>query len=141
MKLNRENYKSILNMLNAKDEADNVVGLTCIENADFKTNYMLILFLYKESNCTNEAWLKNAPKTFNKIIKIAGGKDKFMTYKIIFDYMIKKKFSTEDAEFYMQNYNNFLVDMINKSDKFPKIEKIEIKLKDLDYEGRTISQG
>ena len=141
MKLNRENYKSILNMLNAKDKADNVMGLTCIENADFKTNYMLILFLYKESNCTDEAWQKDAPKAFRKILKTMDGSLKFMTYKIIFDYMIKKKFSTEDAEFYMQNYNDFIVDMINKSNKFPKIEKIQIKLKDLDYEGRTISQG
>jgi hypothetical protein len=30
--------------------------------------------------------------------------------------------------------------MVNSGDRFPKIEKLEIKLKDVDYENRTVSK-
>lgn len=139
MKLNVVNYKSILSMLNSQDNQDVVVGLTCIENADFKKNSILILFLYKECSCSSTEWTEHARKTFNRIKKITGGASKFVTFKLIFDYMMKIKPSTEDVQFYLQKFNDFIIDMVNGSGKFPLVERIDIKLKDVDDEGRTIS--
>lgn len=141
MKLSRENYTSILNMLNSTDEENHLVGLTCVEEADFKKNFVVIMFLFKDSNLGGDAWKEHAPKTHKKIIKITGGEYKSATFKIIFDNLIKTKPVTEDVAFYIQQFNNFLIDMVNKGGRFPEIEKIEIKLKDLNYEDRPVSQG
>ena len=138
MKLSTENYNSILSMLNSTDKENMVVGFTCIEEANFKKNICPILFLFKDSQAAGPDWAEHAPKTYKKIQKITNRKDTFVTFKMIFDAMtIDNTPATQDIEFYIQRYTDFLINMVNSAGRFPQIEKLQIKLKDLEHESNS----
>lgn len=128
-------------MLNSPDKENTLVGMTCIEQANFKKNLCLILFLFKESDLPADQWEELSPKTYKKILGVIGKRNTFVTFKLIFDKMLlDNRPDTEDVAFYIEKFTNFLIDMVNSGDRFPKIEKLEIKLKDVDHENRTVSK-
>lgn len=132
MKLSKENYETVLGMLNSSDKENKLVGLTCIENSDFNKNFVLIMFLYKNSQALISDWENDAPKTYRKITGLTGEDKSFITYRLIFEQMLKKKGNKEDVEFFIENFNKFLIDTLNKRSNYPEIESINVKFKDLE---------
>jgi len=137
-----ESYKSIANALNSKDEENHVVGLTTIENIDFKKNLVKILLLKKTCDVSPESWKKHAPKTFAKLKKIGTDPTVVETYKSLLSILVKNNASKDDIQFFLDIFSDHIFKSI-KGLGFDFIDdtEITIKLKDNDKQNRVLSES
>lgn len=143
MNLEKENYEALKTMLNASDQENLVVAMECIENADFKSNLVYILFLIKESNVRSDLWNKHAPKTvmtFEKVFSVG-----IPSASISFSNIMRKlqlyEATQEHYQFFADKYAEHLLETFNGVHENPGIEEIVITIKKKSHESRTISQS
>lgn len=113
--LSRDTYETVKTMLQSPDEESQVLGLTCIENADFKINIAYILLLIHETNILPEMWKEHAPET-TKIYKSVIGtdiSDAATTYMRILSLMAQYEVDKLDYQFFMDRYAYQLTKIIN----------------------------
>jgi len=131
-------YDSLLKMLNSTDE-DKLVALTTIENIDRKKNYCKVLLLYKNGSPDYSLWNEHAPKTCKWVANL-GLKGSAPTYQSIFNVLIKKKASSEDMEFFLEDFMRVLKDRF-KNFGYEFINSIDIKLTYKDGQKRELSES
>lgn len=140
--ITKESYDSIARMLNSNDEENQVVGLTTIENIDFKKNLVKILLLKKTCDVTVDIWKKHAPKTCAKLKKIGTDPSGIETYKSLLAVLIKNNADKNDIQFFLDIFSEHIFKSI-KGLGFDFIEdtEITIKLKDNDKQNRVLSES
>lgn len=125
--INKENYKSVLEMLNSSDEANIKMGISILENVDFNKNLTKILMLKKKCNLSISQWQDYSAKLTKKFKKI-GVAEKPMLYKQILKLIIENKQSAEDIQFFLDEFANHVFGTI-KNLGFDFIEDIDISIK------------
>jgi hypothetical protein len=133
IKLEKKTYDTVMAMLESPDEENVVVAFECIKNADFKTNIVYILLLYKEVNIDNTVWKKHAPEIFETIDKLLTN-ETFLSFRDIMEIARKYEVSQEDIQFYMDRYAMFLMRDLNKGKEYVELLEIKIKLKENESE-------
>lgn len=135
--IEKTEYESLTSMLNSKDEADQKLALTTIENIGFKENLTKILLLKKKTNVGLELWKAHAPKTISKLKKIKVEAGDYLTYKEILKLIVDKT-SAEEIQFFLDDFaEHLLVSIKDIGFDFIEDAKIEIKLKQNDKTGIT----
>ncbi len=143
IKLSRDTYPQIKTMLNSLDKENTVVGLTCIEQAEFKPNIMYIGLLFLECNVAPELWKVHAPET-TKLLRAIGFDimDPPSTYKKLLSKVLLYTTDIEDLKLFFDAYANRL--RINLNQKLNKtdivIDELIITIKTNKDERRTTSQ-
>lgn len=117
--LSRDTYESVKTMLESPDKENQVVGITCIENSDFKMNIAYILLLVHETNIVPSMWKDHAPETskmYSTLLKadISGATT---TYIEILKLMAQYEVEQEDYQFFMTRYSTHLTKVINTNIK------------------------
>jgi len=137
-KITKEQYESLIAMLNSNTEQDKVLGLTTIENLDFKSNLTMFLLLKKKANISSDFWKNHASKTTNKFKKLGINVEKHITYKEILKGIVKNNQSEEDIQFFLDDFSSHLFETIqNLGFDFIEDTQITIKLKKNDKSGIT----
>jgi hypothetical protein len=137
-KLTIEQYESLTAMLNSNTIEDKVLGLTTIENLDFKTNLTMFLLLKKKTNVSLDLWKKHATKTTNKFKKVGIQIEKHVTYKEILKAIVKNKQSEKEIQFFLDDFSKHLFKTIEDLGfDFIEDTQITIKLKKNDKTGIT----
>lgn len=133
IKLEKGTYDTVVSMLESPDEENQVVAFECIKNADFKTNIVYILLLFKEVNIDNTVWKKHAPEIFVTIDKVLTN-ETFLSFREIMEIARQYEVSQEDIQFYMDRYAMFLMRDLNKHKEYVELLEIKIKLKENESE-------
>jgi len=142
MILAKDTYENVKDMLESPDPENTVVGLTCIENADFRDNLIYILCLIKESDIPAKQWETHAPETAKQFTNLFKGSITYssITWYNIMIYMQMYNAPFEDYQFLMDRYALHLVDTLN-GDK-DVLESVQIILKEKPkHESRATSEN
>ena len=126
--LNKENFDQILLMLNSSDKENVVMGLICIEELDVKTGLAYLLLIRKLANVTDELWKMHAPTKVTALKNMGINSGTVLTYKKILDLLTSRKVPTDDIEFYLSKFGEYLNSTLH-SLGYDVIEAVEIKLK------------
>lgn len=143
IKLNRDTYVNVKSMLDSPDEESIVVGLTCVEQSEFKPNIMYIGLLFLECNVRAELWKVHAPETTRFLRAI--GFDIMsppITYKKLLIKALEYTKDAEDLKLFFNAYAKYLKSKLNtklvKTDIV--IDELIITIKTNADERRTTSQ-
>ena len=140
--MTNEEYNSVLHMLQSEDQENVVIGLTTIDNLDFKSNLTKILMLKKLANIPFPMWEAHASKIYKKLTNLKLDPASTLTYKAVLNCLVTTKQPEEDIQFFLDNFSNHLFNSI-KELGFDFIENTEItiKLKRNDKQNRIISES
>lgn len=129
MILVKDTYENVKDMLESPDHENMIVGLTCIENADFRDNLIYILCLIKETNIIAKDWDNHAPETAKQFKNLFKGSITYssITWNNIMTYMQMYDAPFEDYQFLMDRYSLYLVDALNGDKNV--IESVQITVK------------
>lgn len=141
--LSRDTYVNVKAMLDSPDEENIVMGLTCIEQSEFRPNIMYIGLLFLECNVRAELWKVHAPETTRFLRTI--GFDIMsppITYKKLLIKAIEYTKDAEDINLFFNAYAKYLKLKLN--DKLVKtdivIDELVITIKTKHNETRTTIQ-
>lgn len=126
IKLEKSTYDTVKSMLESSDKENMILAFECIKNADFKTNIIYILMLYKEVNLDQNIWVEHVPNV-SKVITELVPEHPFVSYKKLLDIAIEYKVPQEDVDFYADRYALFLQER-------DEVESVEIRIKLKKYE-------
>lgn len=144
IKLSRDTYPNLKDMLNSSDRESVVLGLTCIEESEFKPNVMYIGLLFLECNVIPEMWKVHAPNVTQMLRAV--GFDIMappITYKKLLVNTLKFTKEAEDLRLFFNAYADNLKAKLNEKliDTNLCIDELIITIKTNKDEARTISQG
>ena len=142
MILAKDTYENVKDMLESPDHENTVVGLTCIENADFRDNLIYILCLIKESDIPAKQWEKHAPETAKQFKNLFKGSITYssITWNNIMTYMQLYDAPFEDYQFLVDRYALHLVNVLNGDKNV--LESVQIILKEKPkHESRTTGEN
>lgn len=128
MILDEITYSNIKNILESSDKENMIVGFECIENTDFKTNIIYILFLFKEADISSDMWKRNAPKAteiIENLFNIPFNKIN-INYAQICDIITKFNVTWASYQFLMNRYAEHLKKYFNRD--ISQIETLTITI-------------
>ena len=134
MKLERSTYDKVQSMIESPDDENILMGLSCIENSDFKENMIFILLMLKETNVSIDEWSKHARNTLNNIKNIGVEWDNSITYKMIQDVIDKYDLPQSDRLLFEDRFSTFVKKRVTNSDHLPEILSLTVKIKFKNYE-------
>ena len=105
-----------------------MVALTIINN-DVKDNPVAVLIAYKFSKAKVSLWEENAPLALAFVQKVSNGSENLnLSFKNIFDAILKNKYSAENMELFLNKFSKFLTDQC-LGFGYNFIESIDMKIK------------
>jgi len=128
MKLEHNNYEKIKQMLESPDTENIVMGMSCIENSDFKSNMTFILLMLKEANISIQDWNTHAPNTIETITNIGIDCNASLTYKMVKEIMEKYKASKTDIRLYEERFSKFVKARVTNSEHLPELLSLTVKI-------------
>ncbi len=135
--IDEDQYKNLLNMLNSTEQ-DAVVALNVINNLKVDKNLIQVLFLRKESACSNDYWNIHCSKhiKYHKNTSVITNPN-LITYANIFKILNQFTFSSKkDKEqaliFYTKRLENFLIKNLLGFEDVIDNFSINVKIKDND---------
>lgn len=115
VKLNLESYSRLKQMLESADEESHDVVISMLDEHDVKENLVYLLTFIKESNRSIDWWMKRY-KNVNLLVNIVNKNPCFLSYMDILNSGLKYNIPSEDVEFVLQRYNNYILEtVVNKS--------------------------
>lgn len=114
MEKSESEHKRLLNMLNSPDTENAVVALQCIENMNFDDKIVMIMCLYKTSECSPKMWIDHANKTYNKISHYHLSTMATITYRDILNALKGKTVVQEQIDVFLESVNNSLIASFNQ---------------------------
>lgn len=110
LKVTKDNYNSLLSMLNSSDIENRALGLSCIEQIEFKPSIIYILLLRKNAIASPAEWQENAPVISGKLEELTIKKEDIPSYKdlsnIIRTLPEEYNVSDTDIHFFMDDFGN-----------------------------------
>jgi hypothetical protein len=127
MTITEEKLENLIKMMDSTVE-DQVVALTIINN-DVKDNPVAVLIAYKFSKAKVSLWEENAPLALAFVQKVSNGSENLnLSFKNIFDAILKNKYSAENMELFLNKFSKFLTDQC-LGFGYNFIESIDMKIK------------
>lgn len=127
MTITEEKLENLIKMMDSTVE-DQVVALTIINN-DVKDNPVAVLIAYKFSKAKVSLWEENAPLALTFVQKVSNGSENLnLSFKNIFDAILKNKYSAENMELFLNKFSKFLTDQC-LGFGYNFIESIDMKIK------------
>jgi len=127
MTITEEKLENLIKMMDSTVE-DQVVALTIINN-DVKDNPAAVLIAYKFSKAKVSLWEENAPLALAFVQKVSNGSETLnLSFKDIFDAILKNKYSAENMELFLNKFSKFLTDQC-LGFGYNFIESIDMKIK------------
>jgi hypothetical protein len=135
-------YNTLYKMLVSTDEENKVLGLSIMEEHDFKSNIMCNFLLYKNTNVDAGLWEKHCGYVLKHIRNYMNKTtENYLTYKVIFNITKLVKVDNDQLELYLQQLNNFLINTL-KNQGYDYIESINVKLNIKEHEpNRELSKS
>ena len=129
MELTTLKLENIIEMLNAEEE-DAKLGLSII-NERVKVDPVGVILAYKFSNCAWLHWAEEAPEAWKFITSIKPYKENTiynLTFKEIFNHILKTKYPPKEMQLYLDYFAKFLTNQcLNMGYNF--IDKVDIQIK------------
>lgn len=141
IKIGKETYEQLKSMLESSDQENIVVGLSCIEASDFKSNITYVLLLMHEADVSYKMWKEHAAETIKKYTTL-GISQGDLNYKKILNVSLMYNSPLEDIQFLFDRLSLHMKKEINS--KIPPGEKIITELKiqiNPNEQSRTISKS
>ena len=127
MTITEEKLENLIKMMDSTVE-DQVVALTIINN-DVKDNPVAVLIAYKFSKAKVSLWEENAPLALTFVQKVSNGSENLnLSFKNIFDAILKNKYSAKNMELFLNKFSKFLTDQC-LGFGYNFIESIDMKIK------------
>lgn len=115
VKLNLESYLRLKQMLESPDEESHGIVISMLDEHDVKQNLVYLLTFVKESNRHVDWWMKRY-KNMELLFNIVNKNPCFLTYIDILNCGLKYNIPSDDVEFLLQRYNNYMLEtVVNKS--------------------------
>ena len=135
-------YNTLYKMLISSDEENKILGLSIMNEHDFKTNIMCNFLLYKNADVYLTLWEEHAPYVLKNITSYANSvASNYLTYKDIFNVSKFAKVDSDQLELYLVELNKFLMKTL-KNQGYDYIESIDIKLNIKQHEpNRELSES
>lgn len=137
MKLNKETFDRMMSMLESPDKESVILGLSTINECEFKDNIVYTLLLAKEANVKDKhMWREHASTIYPMYYNIGVDLDKPITFEKILSIAKEYNATVEDIQFVMDRYAYLLSAKLNTYLSKP-IEKLIIKIQQDDEIRRT----
>ena len=129
MEITKTKYNNVVKMLKSPEVENQILALTIVNELTIKDNITKILLLKKHSLANNELWEENAPLSY-AYLKTIDQLDlsKPLSYNQILSVIIQLKVSTEQFDFYMSDFSQYLLTQIQHMG-YAFVDDIEIKTK------------
>jgi hypothetical protein len=137
MKLERNTFQKIKSMLESPDKENVLMGMSCIENSDFKQNLTYIMLMLKEANVSIDEWKNNAKKTLDLLTSVGIDWEQSITFKVIHKVMEDFEVPESDIKFYEERFAEFVKGRASDTAHLPKIEYLTLKVKFKHERGST----
>lgn len=136
MKLNKETFDRMISMLESPDTESVILGLSTINECEFKDNIVYTLLLAKEANVKGkDMWRLHADKIYSMYYAMGVDLDKPITFEKILSIAKEYDADINDIQFIMDRYAYLLSAKLNTYLSKP-IEKLIIKIKQNHESGR-----
>jgi hypothetical protein len=127
MRIDAEGYPDVLAMLNSSNSEDNIMGLTLVENADFKSSITFILLLRKDCTKLNgSVWEAQAPSTAVKMKALGIDMKAVLKWGVIFKIIKQKRVPLDHLQFFMDQYAEFVKTNLNEGYGTDFLEEVNI---------------
>lgn len=127
--MTRERFENVRKMLESPDPENQVIGLSILEEQDFKSNAAFILLCKKYSVATNKQWETHAPNLFSQMKNIHNlDVEKVLTFKAILQALTELKAPYEQIQFYLSTFSTYLHEQLTHLG-YDFIEDLELNIK------------
>jgi len=146
MKLTKEKYYNIINMLNSDDKENKIIGLSIINELNIESNIIKLLLIKKHSIKINDKlYEEHAPAFIDYLDKLKTDgildNSKTLTYKTIMSTAKQLNVDKEGFKFLLDDFSEYLKNQCLAMG-YDFIEDIQIKTTFKEYEqSRELSQS
>lgn len=128
-KMTRERFENVRKMLESPDKENQILGLSILEEQDFKENMAFILLCKKYTHATNKMWEEHCPTMWKQLGEVKGlDLDKVFTFKAILQALTVMNAPYDQIQFYLSTFGAYLLEQL-KSLGYDFIEDLDINIK------------
>ena len=123
-----DNYENLWGMLNSPDKDNAIVGLTLLENSNFRDSFPYILLLLKnQSGNDKKLWNEHCPELMKKLKSEGVEEGTKLTYNMIFA-MVKEKCTLNALQFILDKFAPVWVKYSTESWGFTMLKECKVTI-------------